>query len=122
MSKLIPITLSILMVAGCSNSWETSNLDPQHRKAPISPIQAASVALSSEPYDPNVHEKIADLKVTVNKTTAFHPEPTVALVEERLRTDAAKLGASKVVNVEISDSQVSFVSWGTRRGSGVAVK
>ncbi|MDK3017443.1 hypothetical protein [Pseudodonghicola flavimaris] len=78
--------------------------------------------LSATAYDPARETKLGDLKVTVKKTTAFHPNPTVEQVEAKLRSDAAKMGASRVVETEISAVEISPFSWGTRTGTGIAVK
>jgi uncharacterized protein YbjQ (UPF0145 family) len=68
------------------------------------------------------YQKILDLKVTVNKTTAFHPNPTSEMVIEKLKAEAALVGADAVVNAKVTDVTVSAFSWGTRKGTGEAVK
>ncbi|TDE36643.1 hypothetical protein [Antarcticimicrobium sediminis] len=121
LKKLILAGVIVLPVAAC-DTWDTTNIDRDLRKAPVEAVRAEQVELTSAPFDAAHQQKLADLKVTVNKTTAFHPAPTVAMVETKLREDASKLGATKVVDVRISEPQISALSWGTRTGSGVAVK
>lgn len=121
MNKLILCTALAFSVAGC-NTWSTTNIEQGARKAPVTTTQVSQVVLSAAPYNPAKQEKLQDLKVAVNKTTAFHPEPTVEMVQQKLREDAAKLGADSVMEVKITEPQISFVSWGTRYGTGIAVK
>jgi len=121
LKKLILAGAIALPLAGC-DTWDTTNIDRDLRKAPVDQVRAEQVTLTSAPFDPARDQKLADLKVTVNKTTAFHPAPTVEMVETKLREDASKLGATEVVEVRISETQVSAFSWGTRTGTGIAVK
>ncbi len=121
MNKIVLCIAVAFSVAGC-NTWSTTNIEQSARKAPVTETQVSQVMLSPAPFDPAKQAKIQDLKVAVNKTTAFHPEPTVELVQQKLREDAAKLGANAVMEVKISEPQVSWVSWGSRYGTGVAVR
>ncbi|KIC12071.1 hypothetical protein RA19_05135 [Leisingera sp. ANG-M1] len=62
------------------------------------------------------------VKTSVGKATAFHPAPTVAQAEQKLRIEAAKLGADAVINTEIGEVGVCALSWGCRSATGTAVK
>jgi uncharacterized protein YbjQ (UPF0145 family) len=64
---------------------------------------------------------IKDIKVTVNKTTVFNADPTKEQVNDKLRKDAAKLGADAVILVRYGTVGVSPMSWGSLSGSGRAV-
>lgn len=121
MTKLLFLAALVLPVAGC-NTWTQTNIDRTTKSIPVSEAQVQHVSLSSAPFNPARQEKLADLDVAVNKTTAFHPNPTIEAVEAKLREDAAKLGATAVVDVKISDVKISAFSWGTRTGTGIAVK
>lgn len=121
MKKLILPLMAALALSAC-DTWDTTNIDRDLRKAPVDQVQASQVVLTADAFDPARQTRLGDLKVTVNKTTAFHPNPTVELVEQKLREDAAKMGATKVVETKISDVQISAFSWGTRTGTGIAVK
>lgn len=105
-------------LAGCA-TWSTSNVDTSRPAAAVAP-EAVVVTfgdITDRPY-----RKISDLEVAVNKTTAFHPTPTREMVIEKLRADAASIGADAVVNAKVSEVFISPLSWGTRRGTGEAVK
>ncbi|WP_371170666.1 hypothetical protein [Aliiroseovarius sp. 2305UL8-7] len=62
------------------------------------------------------------MKVTVNKTTAFHRNPTPEAVIAKLKEEAAAIGANAVINAKVSEVQIGPLSWGVRTGNGVAVK
>lgn len=111
----------ILPIAACSTSWDTSNLAKDVTDRPVDAVAADEIELTGPAFDPATQVKLGELKVTVNKTTAFNADPTVQQVEQKLREDAAKLGASAVVETQISSVKVSPLSWGSRSGTGVAV-
>lgn len=120
-------TFVLLLAAGltlgaCSETWNTTNLEPTAKKAEVTQTMVEDVTLTSAKFDAEGWEKLANLDVTVNKTTAFHPEPTTDAVKAKLKLDAAKLNATKVFEVEVSDVQISALSWGTRKGTGIAAR
>jgi hypothetical protein len=121
MKKLILPLMAALSLSACE-TWETTNIDRNLRNLPVNEVQASQVVLTSAAYDPAHQTRLGDLKVSVNKTTAFHANPTVEQVEQKLREDAAKLGATKVVEAKISEVKISPFSWGSRDGTGIAVK
>lgn len=123
MRKTVFLALAApLVMAGCA-TWETSNLPREVKQAPVAANVAPSqILVTEDSLSGRSFEPLADLKVTVNKTTAFHPAPTREAVIEKLRVDAAKLGADAVISVAITDVEVTPFSWGTRTGTGKAVK
>jgi len=62
------------------------------------------------------------IEVTVNKTTAFHPDPTKELIDLALQEKAAAIGADAVIEVIYHGPRISFASWGTMEGVGTAVQ
>jgi uncharacterized protein YbjQ (UPF0145 family) len=82
----------------------------------------AAVIVTKEDITDRTYESLGDIKVTVNKTTLFHPDPTPALVDVELKEEAAKLGADAVVLVRYGTVGVSLFSWGSLDGQGRAVK
>lgn len=67
-------------------------------------------------------EVIGPVTATIGKVTAFHAEPTVAQGEQKLRVEAAELGADGVIDAKVSDVTICALSWGCRNLSGTAVK
>ncbi|GAA3872801.1 hypothetical protein [Celeribacter arenosi] len=119
---------AVLAVGACSGAWEEDGLGGIETKAPASmqvsraPTPADEIQLFTGSSAARSFTVIQDIEVAVNKTTAFHPNPTVAGVEARLRASAAKLGGDAVINVVISDVKIRAFSWGGRTGSGTVVK
>ena len=65
---------------------------------------------------------LGPVEATIGKLTAFHPSPTVAQAEQKIRIEAAELGADAVINMRIEDVRICALSWGCRQASGTAVK
>jgi len=82
-----------------------------------SQIMLTTVDVTDRPYD-----VLGDIEVTVNKTTLFHPDPTPAHVDAKLREEAAALGADAVVLVTYGTVGMSWWSYGALDGSGRAVR
>lgn len=81
----------------------------------------AAIILTQQDITDRAYEAIGDIKVTVNKTTLFHSDPTPAQVDERLRDKAADLGADAVILIRYGSVGVSAFSWGSLSGQGRAV-
>lgn len=121
MRNLFLITLCTLVLSSCE-TWQTTSVETYEAVNKSNPVDAAAIKLSSNAFDASKYIKLKELSVSVNKTTAFHPDPSIEMVEAELRKEAQKLGANSVVAVEISDVRISAWSWGKRSGSGIAVK
>lgn len=130
------VLASVLALSACSGTWEEDgikNTRPEATSQTQSQVQAGAAAAPAprtadqiQLYTGSTAAKpyttVQDIKVAVNKTTAFNADPTVAQVERRLKASAAELGGDAVVNVSISDVQVRLMSWGGRIGTGTVVK
>lgn len=133
------IVLGATLLLGACSSWSHSEVKPttSGAGAASAPAQSASVPAASKEVvatDPAAiivtkeditdrkYESLGDIKVTVNKTTLFHDDPTPALVDKELKAEAAKLGADAVVLVRYGTVGVSLFSWGSLDGQGRAVK
>lgn len=129
-----------LVLSGCSGSWSTSNVTPIEgsaaHTAAVSGTEreestksdeeiktaAGKIILTDKDITDRPYETLAELEVTVNKTTLFHADPTPELVREKLKEEAAKLNADAVVLIRYGSTGVSFMSWGSLEGKGRAVK
>lgn len=122
MQKTTLAIFAALAVSGC-DTWETSSLPKD-----LPPVQTeqttapSSVVVTSDSMANRSYSSLGELSVSVNKTTALHPAPTEDMVIRKLQEDASKLGAIAVVNAKISDVKISALSWGTRTGTGTAVR
>jgi len=123
MIKPVLFALAASLALTACDTWETSNLPREVKKAPVAAnVVPAEILITEDSLSGRSFEPLGELKVTVNKTTALHPAPTREAVIEKLRLDAAKLGANAVISVNITDVQITPLSWGTRTGTGTAVR
>lgn len=118
---------AMLVLSGCSGTWSNTSVEPapgssgvQTAPAAVAKDPSAIVVTKSDITD-KPYSVIADIEVTVNKTTIFHPDPTPELVDVKLREEAAKLGADAVVLVRYGSVGMSLLSWGSLDGKGRAV-
>ena len=124
------LVVMMVLAAGCA-SWGSYQVRPPGaamtssqgtyvppKRTPTEPTKVRLVEgdIADRPY-----EAIADISVTVNKTTIFHPDPTRAMVAERLREEAAKLGADAVIHVRYGTVGIGVLSWGSLDANGRAV-
>jgi hypothetical protein len=117
---VIAIGLSAVLGA-CADGWSTSQVTPQAAAAgraqtPVDQIQVFEGDVADKPY-----KSLGEVSVTVNKTTLFNADPTREMVNQRLRQQAAKLGADAVIQVRYGTVGISALSWGSLDGKGRAI-
>jgi hypothetical protein len=111
----------VATLGACADGWSTANVAPQAAAAgraptPVDKIQVIEGDVTDKPY-----KSLGDVSVTVNKTTLFNADPTREMVDQRLRTQAAKLGADAVIQVRYGTVGISALSWGSLDGKGRAI-
>ena len=111
---------ALLMLGACAQGWATSNVakTASAARAPTAPdqIQIIEGDVTDRPY-----KSLGDVAVTVNKVTIFNADPTRDMVNQRLRNEAAKLGADAVIQVRYGTVGISPLSWGSLDGKGRAI-
>lgn len=115
--------ISSVLVSGCA-TWtagEVTNVRPtttlETKQTSPERIMLTDGDISDRPYI-----VLGDVSVTVNKTTIFHADPTKEMVNEKLKEEAAKLGADAVTHVRYGTVGISLMSWGSLDGKGRAVQ
>jgi hypothetical protein len=83
---------------------------------PVDQIRVVEGDITDKPY-----KSLGDVSVTVNKVSIFNADPTREMVDQRLRAQAAKLGADAVIQVRYGTVGISPVSWGSLDGKGRAI-
>lgn len=132
MRNLVSLALVSLLLTGCA-TWSTTDVKQtsgtttqQASTAPsgadVATTDAADILITEEDITDRAYESLGDISVTVNKTTIFHSDPTPEMVREKLREEAAELGADAVVLVRYGSVGVSLMSWGSLDGKGRAVR
>jgi hypothetical protein len=119
--RAVIIVGMMITLGACADGWSTSQVSPQAAAAgraptPVDQIQIMEGDVTDRPY-----KSLGDVSVTVNKTTLFNADPTREMVNQRLRTQAAKLGADAVIQVRYGTVGISALSWGSLDGKGRAI-
>lgn len=120
--------LTTLAIAGCDvQDGQFTTESPASTKPAVSavtaavPVKAADVQIF-EGTPTRAYTTLGPINISVNKITAFHPTPTREAALKRVQETAAKLGADAVINVTVGEVQITPLSWGARKATGVAVK
>ena len=122
MKLFLPLLLLILL-SGCATYSSSKFISAGSYETVISDkiIIPSEVIITSD----DIKQKyivMGKIEVTVNKTTAFHPDPTKELIDFALQEKAAAIGADAVIEVIYHGPRISFASWGTMEGVGTAVQ
>ncbi|GAA6180299.1 hypothetical protein NBRC116594_17370 [Shimia sp. NS0008-38b] len=122
--KYIMLTVAAVALSACGDAMTyPAAIEKQTEAAATAATPVDQIQLtSSNNLNNGQFEILGPVKGTVGKVTAFHPTPTVAQAEQKLRIEAAELGADGVINAKISDVTICALSWGCRTLSGTAVK
>jgi len=109
------------LLGACADGWATTQVTPTAAAAgrtatPVDKIQIFEGDVTDRPY-----KSLGDVSATVNKTTLFNADPTREMVNNRLKAEAAKLGADAVIQVRYGTVGMAVVSWGSLDGKGRAI-
>jgi len=116
--------LVLLGVSGCA-TWSTSTVDTEGAaSSPESaqPTPLNKILITEGDFLDRKYSSLGDITVTVNKTTVFHASPTREMVNQKLKEEAARLGADAVIFVRYGSVGVSALSYGSLEGKGRAIK
>ena len=126
MRQIIPVIGALLTLSACAPTWSTSTV----KRVDYSETIVAPRTVQKSPQDIIITETdisdrkykvLADIEVTVNKTTIFHSDPTPEKINEELRKKASKLGADAVILVRYGTVGISLMSSGSLNGKGRAI-
>jgi hypothetical protein len=114
-SRFTVLALAAVLASGCA-TWSTDVRSPGEKRVPSifgrslktgrTPTDPAKVALVEGDVKDKPYDAIADISIAVRNTT-FYPVPTHEMLAQRLREEAAKLGADAVVNVHYDDKKLA---------------
>ena len=112
----------VTTVSACADGWATTQVArpatavAARAPTPVDQIQITEGDVTDKPY-----KSLGDVSVRVNKVTLFNADPTRDMVNQRLRAEAAKLGADAVIQVRYGTVGISAMSWGSLDGKGRAI-
>jgi hypothetical protein len=109
------------LLGACADGWATTQVTPQpaakgRQATPVDQIQIIEGDVADKPY-----KSLGEVSATVNKVSIFNADPTREMVDKRLKTEAAKLGADAVIQVRYGTVGISAFSWGSLDGKGRAI-
>ena len=125
--KLLVSLVVVLAATGCA-TWSTSSVDSKAVDASNTATSGAvktsleAIRITDTDIFDRKYTSLGDITVNVNKTTVFHPNPTPALVNDKLKEKAHELGADAVILVRYGQGGISLMSWGSMEGKGRAVR
>ena len=125
MHKIILLMGAVLMLSACA-TWSTSSVKGTDQGAmstsAIAQTSPDKIIITEADIGDRKYKVLGDIEVNVNKTTIFNADPTPGKVNERLRKEAAKLGADAVILVRYGTVGVSVLGgWGSLNGKGRAI-
>ena len=123
--RTILLISTLLVVSGCA-TWSTTNVtDDKNTKVDTTAIAVQKLPLNILVTETDItnhkYKVLGDIEVTVHKTTIFNKDPTNEPVNEKLKEEAAKLGADAVILVRYGTVGISLTSWGSLNGKGRAI-
>lgn len=117
--KRLAIIAALLSLSACA-SWSHASTK-KYGDGASAQTMAENIIISKQDIN-KPYTSLGDITATVNKTTVFNADPTPELVNEKLKKEAAKLGADAVILVRYGNVGVSAFSWGSLEGKGRAIK
>ncbi len=123
-AKAVACLIASLALAGCASTWSTSDVKPTvgAQAAPNSSRPISEIIITENDITDRTYTVLGDISIGVRKTTIFNRDPTREQADQKLREEAAKLGADAVVLVRYGSVGVSAWSWGALDAKGRAVK
>jgi hypothetical protein len=115
------VAIALLASVGACSSWATSNVSGAAGTAARPATTPDKILVVEGDITDRPYTSLGDVSVTVNKTTLFNADPTRAMVNEKLKAEAAKLGADAVIQVRYGNVGVGLMSWGSLDGKGRAI-
>lgn len=119
--KMGLLVVMVFLFAGCS-TWSTSKVQMAKGKIVQETTLKDKVIITEGDISDKKYSILAELNVDIHKTTLGHKDPTKIQVNEKLKEEAAKIGADAVIFVRYGTVGISFFSWGSLNGKGRAVK
>ena len=112
------------IISGCATHTSFTFEEKEEYQSVVkgNEVDPAKILISTGDIEDKIYTLLGRLKVSVNKTTVFHSDPTIEQVNMKLKDEASKIGADAVINVIYDGPKITLRSWGTLDGEGDAVK
>lgn len=132
-ARIFLVFLLVTLLGACATqNWSTAQVTPTGQAPQPTTVSDSStqtayavnpsrIELVEGDLQGRPYEVLGKVSVSLNKLTIFHPDPTREQAAQRLREEAAKLGADAVINVEIGEVGLGLLSWASRDAEGQAI-
>ena len=112
------------IISGCATHTSFTFEEKEEYQSVVkgNEVDPAKILISTGDIEDKIYTLLGRLKVSVNKTTVFHSDPTIEQVNMKLKDEASKIGADAVINVIYDGPKITLISWGTLDGECDAVK
>lgn len=120
--RIVLCVMLIGLLSACSSKWSYAQVDNMDKSANVVPTNPEAITVTELDITDRPYKVLGDITVTVNKTTVFSQTPTKSDVNDKLRQEAAGMGADAVIFARYGDAGISLMSWGAMEGRGRAVK
>lgn len=124
---LLAVLVMVLILSGCGHrvavDVDKAKTAPQTSAATTAraPTSAANVLITEDDITDRRYQSLGDVEVTLSKWTAFDKMPDRTMVAERLRKEAAGMGADAVILVRYGQPGMGVFTWGKMEGRGRAI-
>jgi len=119
--RIAIVSALVTAVGACANGWSMASVSPQPAAAGWPPTSVQQIHIIEGDVADRPYTSLGDISVTVNKVTILNADPTRDMVDQRLRAEAAKLGADAVILVRYGSVGIAPFTWGSLDGRGRAV-
>lgn len=109
-------------LASASASAQNINPAPAAHPPTYQSITHMEVPVIAGDVTDRPYRVIGEIETGVKKLTVFSKDPSQEKVYRELWERGKKLGADAVVNAQYGDPRVTFMSWGSRKARGQAIK
>lgn len=117
----LSVVIAAFAVSGCGTTWYAPE-DPTPLRMSNVPRPAAHVIVREEDFPERAYSALGEVTATVTTAAPLTAAPTRDAVNQRLREEAAKLGADAVILVRYTAPEPGFFGAGTVTGRGRAIR
>ncbi|ALC12512.1 hypothetical protein [Sphingopyxis sp. 113P3] len=116
--------LLAITIALASAPAAAQNINPAPAEAPptYQSVLAMKVPVVAGDITDRPYRVVGEIETGVKKLTLFSKDPSQEKVYKELWERGKKMGADAVVNATYGDPRVTFMSWGSRKARGQAIK
>jgi hypothetical protein len=129
MTRLTLLALIAIFIGGCAANRSSPSIEPTKNASEANattlrsaPTIASDIFVKQGKIHDRAYITLGPIEVSVSKTVIFGKDPTIGMINDQLKQEAAKLGADAVILVTYGTVNASSFFCRTLDGKGVAIK